>query len=62
MLPKDSAKHIIVRHLSSYIPRFDDIFDEETFYIFAFFVVVVTILGAFILSRYITIKDVGHVD
>ncbi|XP_059618499.1 uncharacterized protein LOC132262988 [Phlebotomus argentipes] len=37
-------------------PAFSDIFTEETFYIFAFCFVLCTILVAFILSRFITLK------
>jgi len=40
------------------IPYFTDVFDEETFYIFAGCFVLGTILLAFILSRFITIKEV----
>lgn len=42
------------------IPAFTDIFTEETFYIFAFWFTIGTILIAFILSRYITIKPVEY--
>jgi len=37
-------------------PGFQDVFDEETFYIFAGVVTLVAIIAAFAASRYITIK------
>lgn len=40
------------------LPYFTDIFDEESFYIFAALFVLASVLVAFILSRYITIKEV----
>lgn len=39
------------------VPHFTDVFDAETFHIFAFLFVIGTLLIAFILSRFITIKD-----
>lgn len=38
------------------LPLFTDIFDEESFYVFAFCFTVATILLAIILSRFVTIK------
>jgi len=38
-------------------PAFTDVFDEETFYIFAAFFVLLTIFIAFLLSRFITLKE-----
>lgn len=40
------------------LPAFADVFDEETFYIFAIIVTLSTFLIAIILSRFITIKPV----
>lgn len=40
------------------LPYFTDVFDEETFYIFAALFVLASIFVAFVLSRYITIKEV----
>lgn len=40
------------------IPAFKDIFDEETFYIFAVFFVLSTCVVAFILSRFIVLRPV----
>lgn len=39
------------------VPYFTDIFDEETFYIFAIFVVIGSFLLAFLLSRFIHLKE-----
>lgn len=53
---ESSAK--IVHTIYDQLPSFTDIFDEETFYIFVGCFVCSTILVAFILSRFITIKAV----
>lgn len=37
-------------------PGFQDVFDEETFYIFAGVFTLISIIGAVVASRYITIK------
>ena len=37
-------------------PGFQDVFDEETFYIFATVFTLATCLAAFVASRYITLK------
>lgn len=42
----------------SQVPAFRDLFDEETFYIFAAFFVLATCLVAFLLSRFITLRPV----
>lgn len=47
----------LFRKLEDNLPSFSDVFDEETFYLFAFFVVVLTILVVFILSRFITLEE-----
>lgn len=60
MLPKDSTEKHIVRKLATHIPSFTDVFDEETFYIAAFVLIIVAIIAAFVVSRYVTIKD--HAD
>lgn len=39
------------------IPSFVDVFDEETFYMFAGIVIIATVLLAVVLSRYITLKE-----
>ncbi|XP_014367047.1 uncharacterized protein LOC106717654 [Papilio machaon] len=48
----------VVEELYNQIPAFTDVFSEDTFYIFVVFFVLSTILVAFILSRFITIKPV----
>ncbi|KAK3589118.1 hypothetical protein CHS0354_017084 [Potamilus streckersoni] len=62
MLPDDSHKKKIVDILAARIPAFTDIFDEETFYIFAFVLTLVSICVVVFLSRRVTIKDAGHTD
>ena len=48
-------------HLTSkYIPKFTDVFDEESFYIFAISFTILSVIAGFILSRYIKINDVGE--
>lgn len=48
----------VVEEIYNQIPAFTDVFSEDTFYIFVMFFVLSTILVAFILSRFITIKPV----
>lgn len=62
MLPKGHAAKDVSQRLSSFLPSFEEVFDEESFYIFAFFFTVMTCFGAYIASRYITVKDAGHLD
>ena len=51
-----------VKAMTEPLPKFTDVFDEETFYILAVIVVVLVIIGAIITSRYINIRDAGHMD
>ncbi|VDL79743.1 unnamed protein product [Nippostrongylus brasiliensis] len=48
-----------IHFINQAIPTFDEIFDEETFYVFAFLVVVFSIILAIFLSKVvgITIKE-----
>ncbi|KAK5983481.1 hypothetical protein GCK32_010231 [Trichostrongylus colubriformis] len=48
-----------IHFINQSIPTFDELFDEETFYVFAFLVVVFSILTAIFLSKVvgITIKE-----
>jgi len=46
-----------IDHIYSQFPAFTDIFDEETFYVFAFCFTCITILAAVIASRFIKIKE-----
>lgn len=58
-MPKKQQYNMkLIDTLYNQVPAFSDIFDEETWYIFVSFFVAGTILVAFILSRFITIKPV----
>lgn len=48
----------VIEEIYNQIPAFTDVFSEDTFYVFVVFFVLSTILVAFILSRFITIKPV----
>lgn len=61
-LPKGVAEREFVEKVSSLIPKFEDLFDEETFYIFVIVLVIVSIIGAVVASRFISIRDAGHID
>lgn len=61
-LPKGTAEREIVERISGWLPHFQDVFDEETFYIFVITLVVLAVVGAVVASRFITIKDAGHVE
>ncbi|XP_072940811.1 uncharacterized protein [Epargyreus clarus] len=52
------GNHRVVEELYGQLPAFTDVFSEDTFYIFVVFFVLSTILVAFILSRFITLKPV----
>ena len=57
--PKGHASHVVMEIIDKYYeqaPGFQDVFDEETFYIFAAVFTLATCLAAFVASRYITIK------
>ena len=60
--PSKTAEAQVIKKLSGYMPHFGDVFDEETFYICAFVITLTVIVGAFVASRYVTIKDAGHID
>jgi len=45
-----------VDRIYEHVPAFADIFDEESFYLFAGLFTVVTCAAAFVASRYITLK------
>lgn len=47
-----------IDHIYSTMPSFTDVFTEETFYIFVICFVLSTVLIAFVLSRFITLKPV----
>ena len=48
----------LVNKVHDQFPAFTDIFDEETWYIFAFMFTAITIVVAIIASRYITLKNI----
>ncbi|XP_045778296.1 uncharacterized protein LOC123876172 [Maniola jurtina] len=48
----------VVEEIYNQIPAFTDVFSEDTFYMFVVIFVSCTIMVAFILSRFITIKPV----
>lgn len=48
----------VVEEIYNYVPAFTDIFSEDSFYIFVFCFVLSTIMVAYVLSRFITIKPV----
>lgn len=50
----------LIERMYKDMPAFTDIFTEETFYIFAGCLVLSTIVIAFVLSRFITIKPVDN--
>ncbi|XP_037946673.1 uncharacterized protein LOC119678736 [Teleopsis dalmanni] len=58
MSKKHKGTLAVIEQIYQDIPAFTDIFTEESFYTFAFCFVCGTILVAFILSRFITIKPV----
>ena len=60
MSSKPDTEREFIRHMSRWFPKFVDIFDEETFYIFAVLLVVGAIAIAFIASRFIKLRD--HLD
>lgn len=57
----DAQKEIMQR-LSGYLPKFTAVFDEETFYITAFAVVILAVMAIILLSRYVKVNDAGHLD
>lgn len=48
----------VIERIYNDIPAFSDVFTEDSFYVFAFCFTMATILLAFLLSRFITIKPV----
>ncbi|XP_030027582.1 uncharacterized protein LOC115445447 [Manduca sexta] len=57
-MAKSKGNLHVVEEIYNQIPSFTDIFSEDTFYIFVAFFVMATILVAFMLSRFVTIKPV----
>lgn len=48
----------VIERIYNDLPAFTDVFNEETFYVFVTCFVLSTILLAFVLSRFITIKPI----
>ena len=46
-----------VERIFSKSPSFEDIFDEDSFYLFAACFTCISVVAAFIASRYITLKE-----
>ena len=46
-----------VDRIFSKTPSFEDIFDEESFYLFAACFTCISVVAAFVASRYITLKE-----
>uniref|UniRef100_A0A8R1DGH4 Uncharacterized protein n=1 Tax=Caenorhabditis japonica TaxID=281687 RepID=A0A8R1DGH4_CAEJA len=46
----------IVHQMNHALPTFNELFDEETFYIFAFLVVIVAIIVVIIISKFCGVK------
>ena len=59
---KTSAEREFVEQVSRWMPKFQDVFDEETFYIFVIVLVIVSLVFAIVMSRFHTIRDAGHID
>ena len=57
MAKKEKASVEIFRKVTQSLPHFTDVFDEESFYLFAAAFVICTIVVAFLLSRKIKIKE-----
>jgi len=58
--PKGHAGRAVMGFIEKFYeqtPSFEDVFDEETFFVFAGVFTLVVILAAFVASRYITIKN-----
>ena len=47
----------IYKNVYNWFPDFDELFDEESFYLTAIAVVLVSIVACFILSRIVTITE-----
>jgi len=47
----------MVNKVYGQLPGFTDVFDEETWYIFVVFFVLATVLAAFVISRFVKLRD-----
>jgi len=61
MKEKKATKAVmkLVDKFYDHVPAFTDVFDEESFYLFAAVITAVTCIAGFLASRYITVKDKG---
>lgn len=55
---KDAYSLRLIEELYKHIPAFNDVFDEETWYMFVICFVASTIVVVIILSRFITLKPI----
>lgn len=55
---KQKGAHKVISDLYHHIPAFTDVFSEDSFYVCVIIFVFSTILVAFILSKFITLKPV----
>jgi hypothetical protein len=54
---KGSATLEAISNIYNTVPSFTDVFDEESFYVFAVCFTLITIVVAIVASRFITIKE-----
>ena len=64
-IPKSSQRRLntqreIINHFARLLPSFNDLFDEQSWYIFFACLTVCSFLIAFILSRYVKLSDGGR--
>lgn len=59
---KGEAEREIVKALSGWIPKFTDVFDEESFYLFALLLVVFSVIATCFCARFVKVRDSGHLD
>ena len=58
-----SSEYKFVTKMSSFLPGFNDIFDEESFYIFMLFLLIVSIVLTIICAKHMKpLKDAGHIE
>jgi len=56
-MKKKAAPLEAINNIYNEFPSFTDLFDEESFYVFAACFTLGTVLLAFVLSRFITLKE-----
>jgi len=59
---EDLPAYKLTEHIYSKLPSFDSIFDEESFYIFFFMLVVISCIAAYIGSKFITLEDASMAE